>query len=246
MNRFQYYNYNGNQNGNQNNQGSYDYDVNNCKWYQFSCQSYVVSSGNGERQDNQVWTPGWYSGWATSEQEREYALAMGQAPGALKFVYIWQLLVFSGILYYGFRVITKKKGFAGLLGMLLIWANFCFMSMWLLADGSIVTDGDAVENIGFYGQFAVLMFMTNFWYFLFGLGFGIFLGLRAMAKAADLLDDEPRGQELPSSHYQAYSETPVQQQMVPVQQQMVPVQQPVQQRDPAAQGESEEGFVKVV
>jgi len=59
---------------------------------------------------------------------------------------------------------------------LALFANMSFLSMWWLADGSIVTDTEYVQQTGFYGQFAVLMFITNAWYVLFGIVYtGVFL-----------------------------------------------------------------------
>merc|ERR1711865_1354065 len=89
----------------------------------------------------------------------------------LQFVYVWQLLMFFIISWYGLVVISKNRNPAGLIVALLVWANFAFVSMWLLADGSIATDGQQVLRSGFYGQVSVLVFMTNFWYFLHGLAF---------------------------------------------------------------------------
>jgi hypothetical protein len=153
-----------------------EYDTNHCWWYQWNCQSYYTN-GNGEG----VWIPNWYSGWYTSEEELARANENGESPGALKFVFAWQMLMFLAILGYGFSVIRNSKPSSGLFGILLVWANVSFLSMWMLASGVIQTDGDLLELVGFYGQFSVLMFITDFWYTLFGLVFALALCIRAQS-----------------------------------------------------------------
>jgi hypothetical protein len=157
------------------------YDVNNCKWWQFACSSYYMNDGNGEAQEDEAYTPDWFSGWGQSQEQREYAKENGQTTGALRFVYAWQIIMFAAILFYGTGALTKRRSPTGILGMLLIWANFNFLSMWMLADGSIemMGDGRAVETSGFYGHFAVLMFMTNAWYTLFGVVFSVVFVLQS-------------------------------------------------------------------
>jgi hypothetical protein len=163
---------------NQNNQndggGADEYDINHCRWYQWNCQSYYTNE-NGEG----VWIPNWFSGWYTSEEELARANENGESPGALKFVFAWQMLMFLVILGYGFSVIRNSKPSSGLFGILLVWANVSFLSMWMLASGVIQTDGDLLELVGFYGQFSVLMFITDFWYTLFGLVFALALCIRS-------------------------------------------------------------------
>jgi hypothetical protein len=208
----QYYQYNGEEDGQQSSDNNYD--ANNCRWWQFTCSSYYTN-GNGEAQEDEAYTPDWFSGWGQSEEQRESAQENGQTTGALRFVYGWQIIMFAAILFYGIGVIAKRKPSSGLLGMLLIWANFNFLSMWMLADGSIVTYGRALETSGFYGQFSVLMFITNAWYTLFGVVFSVVFVLRSRLehKAAFPAEQElvPVHKAEPSTDYQAYSEsTPAQ------------------------------------
>jgi hypothetical protein len=167
-------------------QGNYQYtweemkgtwDVNQCKWWQFGCFPYYIND-KGEPQPAAGWFPSWYSGWALSEEEREAMMENGQTSQALIFVYVWQILMFTTILIYGLIVIKQNRIVSGLVVALVVFANMSFLSMWMLADGSIITDGEYVQQSGFYGQFAVLMFITNFWYVLFGVIFSILFALR--------------------------------------------------------------------
>ena len=143
------------------------YDRNGCKWWQFACTPSYAQYGYESQ-------PSWFSGWGTSQAQAKNDAYMGYTSAALQFVYYWQLIMFVLLLVYGFRVITKNLPRGGLIGMLLIWANMNFLMMWLLADGSIYADD---PRINFFAQFSVLMFMTDFWYALFGAIFAVVLGL---------------------------------------------------------------------
>lgn len=153
------------------------WDVNHCQWWQLNCFPYYVNK-DGEPMPDQGWYPTWYSGWMLTEEEREQLEYGRKQPGSLKFVYIWQLFTFIAILCYGVLVIRQRRNLTGLLIALFVWSNFSFLSMWLMADGSIQTDGDGVFRSGFYGQLSVLIFMANFWYFLHGVVFLIIFGMR--------------------------------------------------------------------
>lgn len=153
-------------------------DVNNCKWYQINCFSFYANR-DGEPMPDQEWYPRWFSGFTTTEEEQQEMEANLEQPGSLKFVYVWQLLMFVVIGWYGMLVIRQNRNPTGLIVALVVWANFSFLSMWLMADGGIVTDGEQVKRSGFYGQISVLIFMSNFWYFLHGLAFVVVFWLRA-------------------------------------------------------------------
>mmetsp|Transcript_22003 Transcript_22003/g.24600 ORF Transcript_22003/g.24600 Transcript_22003/m.24600 type:complete len:314 (-) Transcript_22003:136-1077(-) len=170
-------------------QGDYDYnnynqqqmrssfDVNDCRWYQWNCFSYFIDA-DGEPQPEDGWYPGWFSGWTQTEEQREQMMEDGQTSSSMKFVYFWQLLMFMVILAYGFIVIRQNRIVTGVTVALVAFTNMCFLCMWLLADQSIITDGENVQRTGFYGQFSVLMFITNAWYVIFGLTFSAIFCIR--------------------------------------------------------------------
>jgi len=182
-----YENYYGNENYQQQyGQGNYQYqwdqmtgtyDVNQCRWYQVNCFPYYINE-NGEPEPSAGWYPGWFSGWTQTEEEREQMMEDGETSSAMIFVYVWQLIMFLIILAYGFIVIRQNRVVTGVSVALVVFTNMCFLCMWLLADGSIVTDGEYVQRTGFYGQFAVLMFITNAWYVVFGLIFSAIFAIR--------------------------------------------------------------------
>jgi hypothetical protein len=156
------------------------YDINQCKWWQFNCFPYYINE-KGEPEPAAGWYPSWFSGWTVTEEEREAMLENGETSGALKFVYAWQIIMFIAIVVYGVLVIRQNRVVTGLIVALVVFANMCFLSMWMLADGTIITDGEYVQEIGFYGQFPVLMFITNAWYVAFGIIFTFVLSLRGCA-----------------------------------------------------------------
>jgi hypothetical protein len=178
------------------NYGNREYmDVNKCRWWQLNCFSYFVNQ-DGEPMPEQGWYPNWYSGWALTEEERQEMEDGREQPGSLKFVYAWQALVFFGIVWYGLTVIRQHRNPTGLIIALFVWANFAFLSMWLMADGSIVTDGQRVKRYGFYGQMSVLIFMSNFWYLLHGFAFALVFWIRKVAMDQELAKSKESAQKL--------------------------------------------------
>uniref|UniRef100_A0A7S4AAV4 Uncharacterized protein n=1 Tax=Pseudo-nitzschia australis TaxID=44445 RepID=A0A7S4AAV4_9STRA len=159
-------------------------DVNRCRWWQLNCFSFFVNS-EGEPMEDQEWMPAWYSGFSLTEEERAEMQDNLEQPGSLKFVYVWQIVLFLALGVYGVMVIQQNRNPTGLIIGLLVWSNFAFLSMWLMADGSIITEGQDVKRTGFYGQMSVLIFMTNFWYFLHGLAFLLVFWIRASSMAEE-------------------------------------------------------------
>jgi hypothetical protein len=154
-----------------------NYDINQCKWYQLNCFPYYINE-NGEPEPMAGWYPSWFSGWTVTEEEREQMLEDGETSSALVFAYVWQIIMFIIILAYGFIVIRQNRVVTGVIVALVVFANMSFLALWMLADGSIITDGEYVQNLGFYGQFPVLMFITNAWYVIFGIVFSAIFAIR--------------------------------------------------------------------
>lgn len=173
-------------------------DVNNCQWWQINCFSFYTNQ-DGQPMPDQQWMPSWYSGFSLTEEERMEMDDSLEQPGSLKFVYMWQLVMFFIICWYGMLVIRQNRNPTGLMIALIVWLNFAFLSMWLMADGSIVTDGQQVKRTGFYGQISVLIFMSNFWYFLHGLIFLIVFWIRA-SFLAEQKQSEKEEKQVTSHH----------------------------------------------
>merc|ERR1712085_242220 len=105
----------------------------------------------------------------------------------------------------------QKRIVTGLLLSLFVFANMSFLSMWMLADGSIYIDGEYVQRRGFYGQFSVLVFMANAWYVLFGVIFLVVFGLKASRmnkEAQDKINSDKQMQLLQPQQPQYEDGTP--------------------------------------
>merc|ERR1711865_482253 len=181
------------------------WDLNNCRWYQLSCYPYYIND-NGQPVPTEGWYPGWFSGWSRSEEEREQMNEEGDTSMAMKFIYIWQMLMFVVLLAHGCVVVRQKRIVTGLLIALFMFTNMSFLSMWMLADGSIYTDGEYVQRRGFYGQLSVLAFMANAWYVAFGLIFLMVFGLKARRmnkEAEDKMESDAQMQlQQPQQQYE--------------------------------------------
>jgi uncharacterized membrane protein len=114
------------------------------------------------------------------EEEGEYdGSSTNQATSpALHFVYAWQIVMFLVITVYGYNVIHGQKSHDTLMGALLVWWQSNLLAMLLLSD-SIQSRG-GMEMEVFYGQFPVLMFMTNAWYVVHGLIFCFLFAIRGV------------------------------------------------------------------
>ena len=164
-----YYQYQQNNNNGENNgEGSgdhYEIDVNNCKWWQWRCTPlYMNENGEYVEQDqgqdangNYYTTPSWFSGWGGNRDEGSADRDnVASNSGALKFVYAWQLLLFLGLVAYGGLILFKFRGnlppsrmaLQSLFLLIFVWMNTSFLSMWMLANGSIYTEGREIEELG--------------------------------------------------------------------------------------------------
>jgi predicted permease len=110
------------------------------------------NNNNGE--DRQYSAPWWYFGRSSNRERRE-----DDTPPILIAVYLWSLLVFGGILFYGYRTIARGGDYTGIVAALVLFANYAVLSMFLFGgiEGAIETEGRAVEEHGFVGQFGVMV-----------------------------------------------------------------------------------------
>jgi hypothetical protein len=85
------------------------------------------------------------------------------APPGLIATYLWSLLVFSGLLFYGFYVMRAGTDLSGIVVALVLFANYSLLSMFLLGgvEGAIESRGPAVDEHGFVGQFGVMVRCNN-------------------------------------------------------------------------------------
>jgi predicted permease len=109
---------------------------------------------NGENNDNNEnnATPWWF--FANSNRRDEE-----RTPPILIATYLWSVLVFSGLVYYGYLHLKKSMDYNEIVVALVIFANYSILSMFLFSgvEGAIETEGPAVEEHGFVGQFGVMV-----------------------------------------------------------------------------------------
>jgi len=160
--------YNDNQNNNENNyydnnyQNPNNYDqygnyVGPTHWWQFWKRN---NNGQYEQEENsgdEYGAPWWYIWGEREGDEREE-----EGNGAVVFVYLWTLVFFAGLVYVGNTTEMTINRIQALRWALLGFANYCFVTIVLLVglEGAIETDGREIEEDGFYGQRAVLLFIT--------------------------------------------------------------------------------------
>ena len=193
----------GNQEGQQ--QNNYNYKNYGCKWYQLQCRRtrYNYYNGNnaneqqGEERDDGL--PWWWL-WAHDDARREE-----ETNPTMVFTYVWSIILFSGLIFYGYRAYSRGSDLSGVVASLVVFANFSFLSMMFLGglEGGVQADGPEIEEDGFYGQLGVLMYMTSFLWTIFAVVFAIVLYRKNSQRGITQL-------EYGESDYQSYDAPKVQ------------------------------------
>jgi preprotein translocase subunit SecG len=167
----------------------------NCHWYQWIC------SVKEQRQASGSSVPWWWLGGQVSNNN-------GQPRPVLIFIYIWSLILFGAILYFGSAAITSGQD-AAVIATLCVFANLCFVLMMLVqvaGEGLVATTsyggGANLSQDGFYGQMGVLLYMTYFCWLLFSVVLALVIRRRAARKNVTKIDIHP-------SDYQIHSEPSV-------------------------------------
>lgn len=175
--RQQQYNYDDGQQQQQDGQQDNQY-YNNCKWYQWGCSNNYYGEEGQDREEEQYVPWWWIFG---NEERRRRREEEGRANPILIFTYIWSLLVFCGILYFGYREIVNKADLHRVVAALAVFANLTFLMMFLLGglEGGVQTEGRELEEQGFYSQFGVMMFLTSLLWTIFAVTFSIIFYLKA-------------------------------------------------------------------
>jgi hypothetical protein len=163
------YNYNQEQQQNGQQQQYYDNQYNNdgCRWWQWGCRdnyNYNENNSHDDERDNAL--PWW---WLWSEDERRRDPEDAANP-TLVVIYLWTLIMMIGLCYYAYKTVTEYRDLVGLSVSFLMLTNFAIVSMLYLGglEGGVQDDGRVIEEQGFYGQFGVLLFLTNFFAAVYG------------------------------------------------------------------------------
>jgi predicted permease len=106
--------------------------------------------------------------WANEEQRRD-----DNSNPTLVVVYLWSVVVFAGLVFYGHRAYTNRHDMSNVITAFIMFANVAFVSMMFLGglEGGVQAEGPEIEEDGFYGQVGVLMFMTYLFWTIFSLVF---------------------------------------------------------------------------
>jgi len=189
LRRQQQYEDGGQDDGQGDDQQQYNGNYSGCRWWQWHCSrnnNYNNNNQNGEQNDERT-TPWWWFG-ATEEQRRDRE-EQGYHP-ALTFTYVWSLLLFCGILYFGYREVRNGSDLYRVAATLAVYANLCLATMVLVGglEGGVQTEGRELEEQGFYAQFAVMMFLTNLFCMIFSMAFAVVFYLRARRSGTTKID----------------------------------------------------------
>jgi hypothetical protein len=140
----------------------------NCRWWQWGCSDYDDNQQdeNGDEDDNSL--PWWWL-WSEDERRRDQEDMVNPT---LVVIYLWTLLILGGILFYAYKTVKDLRDMVGLAVSLLMLANFSFISMMYLGslEGAVEDDGRVIEEHGFYGQFGVMLYLTNLLASVFAVG----------------------------------------------------------------------------
>ena len=125
---------------------------------------------NADNNNDAASSPWWFFGTTVHDNNPNDG-----APPVLIATYLWSLLVFFGILFYGFYVMRTGSDLAALVVALVLLANYSLLSLFLLGgvEGAIETDGPAIDEHGFAGQFGVMMYLTALLWVLFAVIFAV-------------------------------------------------------------------------
>ncbi|GKY99207.1 hypothetical protein MPSEU_000876100 [Mayamaea pseudoterrestris] len=170
--------------------------TNNCRWWQWGCNSqYYDGDGDDQNQqqdnnrnDEDSNTPWWWF-FASEEDQRRREESQSNNP-AMVLVYIWALLLFSALVWFGYRQLKNGSDLYRVCVALAVFGNFSLMIMFLIGglEGGVQTEGPELEEQGFYSQFGVMMFLTNLGYAGFAILYGVVFWMRARRKEVIRID----------------------------------------------------------
>mmetsp|Transcript_39063 Transcript_39063/g.94473 ORF Transcript_39063/g.94473 Transcript_39063/m.94473 type:complete len:273 (+) Transcript_39063:311-1129(+) len=143
-------------------------------WWQFwkkNNNGYYYGEDQQQQQEeqndreNEIRSPWWYI-WG-DDREGERGDPEIQGKGAMIFIYLWTLLLVAGLIYLANTTDMKAAKLEKFRWALTGFLNYCLVTMILLTslEGGIQVEGRDLEEDGWYGQTAVLIFLTC----LFGL-----------------------------------------------------------------------------
>jgi hypothetical protein len=119
------------------------------------------NNNNNNQENNQSSSPWWYFGMNGGNDNRRDG---ERTPPILIATYLWSILVFHGILFYGYRALrysstNNSNPYDSIIVALVLFTNYNILSVLLLSnvEGAIETEGPGVDEHGFVGQFGVMV-----------------------------------------------------------------------------------------
>ena len=96
--------------------------------------------------------------------------------------------MFVGILMYGTYVLATKQRKTPLVVTILLYAQFCLLTLIMASQGVISSDDREFEDsiYGWYGQMGVLIAYQSFWFMLFTVVFALVFGIMAVVESRRL------------------------------------------------------------
>ncbi|KAL7570170.1 hypothetical protein ACA910_020008 [Epithemia clementina (nom. ined.)] len=155
QNKYAYNNYQANQ------AAQYQYS-NGCYWWQWGCDEQYQAQNAQELENESPW---W---WLWSEDERRSPYGVNPT---LVVIYLWLLFVIFLLTSYGRRTVVSGGSLYGVSSTCLMFANYCFISMLYIGglEGAVDDDSQELDADGWYGQFGVLLYLTNLTGTIFGI-----------------------------------------------------------------------------
>ena len=177
-----------------------------CGWWQWGCRDNYQYNQNNSRDDERVNATPWWWPWSEDERRRDPEDA---ANPTLVVIYLWTLVLLASVVYYGARTVRDFRDLVGLMVAFAMLANFSMVSMLFLGslEGGVMDDGRVIEEQGFYGQFGVLLFLTNFFVAVFAVTWFVLTRRMIQDQATTKVnvgpEDYMRSTEVPTASSQA-------------------------------------------
>ena len=165
-------------------------------------------------------SPWWYWGGHQGQNAREEE----NAPPVLVAAYLWSIIVFAGVVFFGYREMQGRGDITSVIVALVMFSCYSFISMLVFGavDGAVEAEGRVVEEHGFMGQFGVMvrffrntcrvrrltndrsielqMYITSMFWLVFSILFSFLLRRQARHQAVTKV-------EVDSSDYRIQNET---------------------------------------
>mmetsp|Transcript_24446 Transcript_24446/g.40518 ORF Transcript_24446/g.40518 Transcript_24446/m.40518 type:complete len:281 (+) Transcript_24446:46-888(+) len=140
--------------GNNNNNNNYDDDGNN-------------QNNNNNNQNNNNQNSGWWWWSRNNEEDQDRRREENQGKGAVIFAYLWTLLVFGALVWYGNLVFRRNAHPLPLVSAMVVFWNMSFIGAILVGNVGINYEERELEEQGWLSQFGACLTLTYICLLLF-------------------------------------------------------------------------------